>query len=174
MDNGGYPSSIQFAPAANHGFAGTFEPIATKRFSSENPGKALLTPEPSRQRAQRVVGARLGRHAVAKEIWCDDTITLVQAGKQRLPRLRTADHAMNQEQHLAAVGVPVGHPVAMQAHVLHVIIRHTFTRQHSCRRTLREETARVCTGHPVVQGRRGDSSWDRYESAWRVAHGGRN
>jgi 3'-phosphoadenosine 5'-phosphosulfate sulfotransferase (PAPS reductase)/FAD synthetase len=69
--------------------------------------------QPHRECAQRVVRAGFRRLAMTEQVWRDDAIFFGQRRDHRPPRLRTARHAMDEQQHLAVTFIAVGDAIAV-------------------------------------------------------------
>ena len=65
-------------------------------------------------RAERIVAARRRGLAVAEQVGCDEREALGQQRRHVLPGLRRVGDAVQQQEHGAATGGPVRHPVAVQ------------------------------------------------------------
>ena len=76
--------------------------------------------QPYRERAQRIVTARLSGFTMPEQIRRHHPIFLRQLGQHRSPGRRASRHAMNQQQRLAGARLPIGHPVAVQLEKLHL------------------------------------------------------
>ena len=68
--------------------------------------------------AQRVVPARRGRVPVPEQVGRDDREAVRERGRRRLPRLRRVRDAVQQQEHRAAAGRPVGHRMAVQCQLV--------------------------------------------------------
>ena len=73
-----------------------------------------------RERAQRVVTSRFGRGAVAQQIRGDHPVRARQRPDHRPPGLRTAGHAVQQQDDVAVALVQIGHPVTVQFDIFQV------------------------------------------------------
>ena len=97
---------------------------ATERVTHHRrPGNAKFNEQITqryRERAQRIVTARLGGFTMPQQVRRHHPVLLRQLGQHRPPGRRTARHAMDQQQRLAGSRLPIGNPVAVQIEKLHL------------------------------------------------------